>query len=207
MPNYWSLTSSGYTKKPVYSTVFDLDFIESRSGFISFIVTGEKASLFDQEAGGHRWQRNPPTERKGRIHTSTITVAVLKIQETPDNIDLKDVEFETTRGSGPGGQHRNMTDSCVVARHIPTKIQVRVDMRSQYQSRKMALSILSARVYEQNESDSLDAVNKQRKKQIGSGQRGDKIRTYRTQNDQVKDHRTGKKMSLCKWLEGKWVWK
>ena len=209
MPSSWFTTKLGYTRGFVPSTVFDIESIESRPGFISFTISGdEKAvALFDQEAGGHRHQRIPPTERKGRVHTSTITVAVLHLQDSLVSLDMKDVEIETTRGTGPGGQHRNTTDSCVVARHRPTKIQVRVDMRSQHQSRRMALTILAAKIRELNTSAAVDEANKKRKDQIGSGQRGDKIRTYRTQDDQVKDHRTGKRMSLETWISGRWNWK
>ena len=161
--------------------------------------------LFKDEAGGHRWQRIPPTEKRGRVHTSTVTVAVLdpdaglrfKLQES-------EVEIRTTRGSGPGGQHRNKTDSCVVATHLPTGTRVRVDMKSQHQSRTVALQILAAKLAEDQADRTQAKRDAKRKAQVGSGMRGDKIRTYREQDDRVSDHRTGKTWKLKLWRRGEW---
>lgn len=106
--------------------------------------------LFANEGGGHRWQRIPPNEKRGRVHTSTITVAVLDPEvEARFALNENDVDLQTTRGSGPGGQHRNKTESCVVATHKKTGISVRVDMRSQHESRRIALKILSAKLRDQ----------------------------------------------------------
>jgi peptide chain release factor 1 len=162
-------------------------------------------ALFQNESGGHRWQRIPPTEKRGRVHTSTVTVAVLD----PDAIigralDPRDVEIVTARGSGPGGQHRNKTESCVVATHRPSGLSVRIDMRSQHQSRAMAMKVLAARLYEAEREKALAQREQDRKQQVGSGMRGDKIRTYRTQDDQVNDHRTGQRWRLNTWLKGEW---
>lgn len=115
-----------------------------------------------------------------------------------------DVEIRTTRGSGPGGQHRNKTDSCVVATHKPTGTRVRVDMKSQHQSRTMALQILGAKLSEDAAGKSQAHRDTKRKNQIGSGMRGDKIRTYRQSDDRVTDHRTGKRWKLRAWLKGQW---
>lgn len=197
------MTNLTFTRKHVPTTAFEVEIVEVKPGFISFLVNGEK-DIFSNEAGGHRWQRIPPTERNGRVHTSTITVAVLPISIDNQSIKSSDISFETKRGSGPGGQHRNKTESCVVAKHIPTGITVTIDMRSQHQSKKIALSVLCAKVVELKNETKLKNTNQERKSQIGSGQRGDKIRTYRLQDNIMIDHRTNIKMNLLKWMEGKW---
>lgn len=139
------------------------------------------------------------------MHTSTVTVAVLDpLQRTRFTLDMREVEIKKSLGTGPGGQHRNKTESCVTATHRPTGLAVRVDMRSQHQSLSMALAILTAKLAEEEESASLDARNQARRTQTGSGMRGDKIRTYREQDDKVTDHRTGRVVSLDKWLRGQW---
>lgn len=157
------------------------------------------------EGGGHRWQRVPPTERNGRVHTSTVTVAVLRTDnaERCDSFDLNQVEIFTTRGSGPGGQHRNTTDSVVTARHKPTGIEARAAAKSQHENRKTALRVLTARVLLAATTLSEHRQNQSRSEQIGSGMRGDKIRTYRMQDDRVTDHRTSKKARLSDIQQGK----
>lgn len=138
------------------------------------------------------------------MQTSTVTVVVLD----PDTVvgqrlDPKDVEITTARGSGPGGQNRNKTESCVIVVHKPTGTQVRIDNeRSQHQNRAIALKLLAARLYEVEKQKLTSARENDRKNQAGTGMRGDKIRTYRTQDDQVTDHRTGEKWKLTKWLKG-----
>lgn len=161
--------------------------------------------LFRNEAGGHRYQRVPPTEKRGRVQTSTVTVAVLD-PDAPVRFKLNeaDVDIQTTRGSGPGGQHRNKTDSCVVATHKPSGLTVRVDMRSQHQSRSVALQILGARLADAEEDRARNARASARKEQVGSGMRGDKVRTYRSQDDRVTDHRTNRTWSLKSWSRGQW---
>lgn len=119
-------------------------------------------------------------------------------------LDPKDVELVATRGSGPGGQHRNKTESCIIATHLPTGISARIDLKSQHQSRQVALQVLAARIYEVERQKVDSARSDVRKGQVGTGQRGDKIRTYRTQDDQVTDHRSGQKWKLTKWLKGDW---
>jgi peptide chain release factor 1 len=149
------------------------------------------------EAGGHRWQRVPPTERRGRVHTSTVTVAVFEIAPRSQwRLRDADIEVFTTKGSGPGGQHRNKTESCVVMRHIPTSIEARADSRSQAQNKVAAREVLEARVAECLSSKAKVEHDARRKGMVGSGQRADKIRTYRMQDDQVSDHRTGRKVRL-----------
>lgn len=187
--------------------VFDVQLIDERPGLVTFAVVGAGATvLFANEAGGHRWQRIPPTEKRGRIQTSTVTVAVLN----PDTVvgqslNHSDVEIVTTRGSGPGGQNVNKVESCVIATHRPTGIQVRIgNERSQHQNKAMAFKVLAARLYEAERERAFAQRVKERREQVGSGQRGDKVRTYRTQDDQVTDHRTGLKFRLGKWCNGDW---
>lgn len=162
--------------------------------------------MFSAESGGHRWQRIPPTEKRGRVQTSTITVAVLDVAPSgSNNLHESDIDIAAVRGSGPGGQNRNKVASCIVAVHKPTGISVRIDSeRSQHQNRRIALDVLAARVAEKSML-AIDAARAaERKGQIGSGMRGDKIRTYRVQDDQVVDHRTGKRWTLKNWMRGYW---
>lgn len=150
-----------------------------------------------RESGGHRWQRVPPTERKGRVHTSTVTVAVFEIPEA-STWALRDADIETftTRDTGPGGQHRNKTESCVVMRHLPTGIQAKSALKSQHQNRQIAREVLEARVAEHYLRERASAEIADRRSKVGSGMRGDKIRTYREQDDRVTDHRTGRTARL-----------
>lgn len=119
-------------------------------------------------------------------------------------LDERDVEIITSRGSGPGGQHRNMTDSCVVAKHIPTGISAKIDYRSQSQSKQLALKILASRVENIQQEQWANDRDKKRKRQVGRGQRGDKRRTYRERDDQIVDHVTGKKWKFSRWMRGIW---
>ena len=160
--------------------------------------------LFANEPGGHRWQRVSPTEKRGRIHTSTVTVAVLDENKINSTINRYDISYTMKRGSGPGGQHRNKTDSCVVATHNPTGLSVKIDARDQHKNKALATRILIERILEQEQTKETNNRCKTRKYQIGSGMRGDKRRTYRTQNDLVIDHITGKKWRLSKWIKGNW---
>lgn len=187
--------------------VFETQLLDQRPGLITFAVTGIGVrALFVNESGGHRWQRIPPTEKRGRVQTSTVTVAVLD----PDTqcgsaLDHRDVDIVTARGSGPGGQNRNKTESCVIATHRPSRLQVRIDNeRSQGQNKAMAYKVLAARLYDAERSRVSALRDTERKQQVGTGQRGDKVRTYRTQDDQVTDHRTGVKTRLSKWYNGDW---
>jgi peptide chain release factor 1 len=113
-----------------------------------------------------------------------------------------DIEIYTTKDSGPGGQHRNKTESCVVMRHLPTGIEAKASAKSQHQNRKTARAMLEARVRAVMDERTSKARALDRKGQVGSGMRGDKIRTYRQQDDQVTDHRTGRKARLTKIRDG-----
>lgn len=161
--------------------------------------------IFQNEAGGHRWQRVSPTEKRGRVHTSTVTVAVLEPLDNPETeLDLSEVEIKDQRGSGPGGQHRNKTNSCITATHTPTGISVRIDARSQFQSRKLALSILAQKLRDIDREQAANSRDAIRRGQVGSGMRSDKVRTYRERDNQVKDHRTGQTWRLDQWRKGNW---
>ena len=141
------------------------------------------------------------------MHTSTVTVAVLDYDlHTASVLNMPDIEFQVARGTGPGGQHRNTTESCVTAIHKPTGLRVRVDLRSQYESKELALKILAAKVQEQSAGSLLEARNIDRAGQLGTGMRGDKIRTYRRRDNVVIDHRTRSRHDLAKWLAGDWGW-
>lgn len=164
------------------------------------------AALFAGEPGGHRWQRVPETKKRGRVHTSTITVAVL---EEPRHAELTirpdDVDVETMRGSGAGGQHRNKTDSAVRARHRPTGIEVRCESeRSQHRNRELAMRVLAARVAELSRSAVQGERSADRRRQVGSGMRGDKRRTIRVQDGQVNDHVDGRSWQFKLYARGDW---
>lgn len=155
------------------------------------------------ESGGHRFQRIPPTEKRGRVHTSTVTVAAFEIKEVSQwKLREDDITVFTTKDSGPGGQHRNKTESCVVMRHEPTKIEAKAASKSQPQNRKTARELLEHRVALFMSEQVKSAADATRKEKVGTGMRGDKIRTYREQDDIVTDHRSGKKARLKKVLRG-----
>lgn len=183
--------------------VFSYSLIESRPGFICLQVTGKNADkAFQYESGGHRWQRVPPTERKGRKHTSTITVAVLREPKATEvHIDNNKLEITTCRGSGPGGQHRNTCDSAVQIKYGDIIVRCESE-RSQKQNKETAMSLLRAKILQEKESKSKASFNSSRKKQIGTGQRGDKVRTIRVFDNQVKDHVTGRSTKYNKYERG-----
>jgi len=168
-------------------------------------ITGKNADrAFCHEAGGHRFQRVPPNEKRGRVHTSTVTVAVLEEpSEHEVKIDPRDLEESFTRGSGAGGQHRNKTDTCVLLTHTPSGIMVRVDGgRSQYINRQTALGVLRARLKAAGEERITRNRNAKRKGQVGCGARGDKVRTIAIQRDTVHDHNTDKTMRAKLYMRG-----
>lgn len=188
-----------------FGGLFDLEVLEARPGYLMFLATGSNAMpSFRHEAGGHRWQRVPPTEKRGRVQTSTVTVVVLR-ESTESQIVLedRDLEFKTCRGSGAGGQHRNKTDTAVQLTHLPTGLQVRVEAgRSQHQNKQTAKMLLAARLQEAEDARSTDERNAKRRDQVGSGMRGDKRRTIAVQRDQVVDHVTNKSISVKAFLRG-----
>lgn len=187
--------------------VFDLSIVEERPGICIIEVSGKQANeTFENESGGHRWQRIPPTEKRGRVQTSTITVAVLpQPTETQIQVRPEDLDFSACRGSGAGGQHRNVTDSAVILKHKPTGLTVRCESeRSQNQNRQTALNLLRSRLWEAKQSEISGARAEDRKRQVGSGMRGDKRRTIRAQDGQVTDHVNGKTWQYKKYIRGDW---
>jgi peptide chain release factor 1 len=188
----------------VYGGAFSLELLNERPGFVCVRIIGKNAGkLFQHESGGHRWQRVPPTERRGRVHTSTITVVILpEAQQADIQIDKRDLEWKTTRSGGPGGQHMQKNDTAVILKHKPSGTTIRCESRSQAQNKEDALAILRSKLLARERESQYQFRRNERKKQAGSGMRGDKIRTIRLQDDLVTDHRTNKKMSTKKYLRG-----
>jgi peptide chain release factor 1 len=146
----------------------------------------------------------PPTEKRGRVQTSTITVAVL---DPPEPCDLEisdgDVDWQAFRGSGKGGQKRNKTASAVRITHKPTGIVIRYESeRSQSQNLRVAKALLAARIQQQVEATAQNERHISRKDQVGTGMRGDKRRTIRVRDDRVKDHLTGRTVSFKQYMRG-----
>ena len=173
-----------------------------RLGECSLLVEGADLSGLDNESGGHRIQRVPPTERKGRVHTSTVTVAV--IDESTPLITVLDVDLkiEWYSGTGAGGQYRNKHQNSCRITHLPTGITAKAECRSRTNSLDQARQAIQQRVDNETKRCYNSIIASDRKSQVGSGMRGDKIRTYRFQDDQVQDHITGKRSSVKKVLAG-----
>ncbi len=161
---------------------------------ISFMISGEGAySRFKFESGVHRVQRVPETETQGRIHTSTATVAVLpEAQDVDVEINPSDLQIDTYRASGAGGQHVNKTESAIRIIHIPTGTVVECqDERSQHKNKDKAMKILRSRILEAEREKQMSSIADERKSQVGTGDRSERIRTYNYPQGRISDHRIG----------------
>jgi peptide chain release factor 1 len=161
---------------------------------VARIIGHSAYSRFKFESGTHRVQRVPETESQGRIHTSACTVAILAERESIEGVDIQtsDLRIDTFRASGAGGQHVNTTDSAIRITHLPTGLVVECqDERSQHKNKARALSLLSARLLEQEKAEQAREQAESRKLQVGSGDRSQRIRTYNFPQGRVTDHRIG----------------
>lgn len=164
------------------------------------------AAVLQNEAGGHRFQRNAPTDKRGRVHTSTVTIAVLPDQnlQTPV-LQESDIEWQFMRGSGKGGQNRNKLETACRATHVPTGIVVRCEgERKREQNRNQARDMIQAKLKSMSIDSRVSKEEQLRASQVGSGMRGDKIRTIRCQDDIVTCHITGRKTTWKKYKRGDW---
>ena len=161
---------------------------------ISFSIDGEGAySRFKYESGVHRVQRVPETESQGRVHTSTVTVAVLpEADDVEVEINPTDLKIDVFRASGAGGQHINKTESAVRITYLPTNLVVEcLDERSQFKNKDKAMKILRSRILEEKQREQDDKIASERRSQVGTGDRSERIRTYNYPEGRVSDHRIG----------------
>ncbi len=180
----------------------------SLQGFKSLVAEVRGAGCYEalrNESGVHRVQRIPATEKSGRVHTSTASVAVLPIVEAREvNIAPSDLEVTFSRAGGPGGQNVNKVETAVRILHKPTGIVVSSrEERSQYANREKAMDVLRAKLYEMEQHKAVGSVTDLRREQVGTADRSEKIRTYNFPDDRITDHRLGKKWhNILKILDG-----
>ena len=189
-----------YTRYAERQGGWKIDLIsENRTGIggfkeVVFAIQGKGAySRLKYESGVHRVQRVPVTESSGRIHTSTVTVAVLpEVDDVEVKIDARDLEITTYGSSGPGGQHMQKNETAVRIIHVPTGMVVTCESeRSLTQNKLRAMSVLRARLYEQEQGKQMSEIEEARRSQVGTGERSEKIRTYNFPQNRVTDHRIG----------------
>jgi peptide chain release factor 1 len=169
----------------------------SIGGFKEVIFEVNGQTVFEQlknESGVHRVQRIPKTEKSGRIHTSTASVAILpKVEATKVKINPQDLKIDVARSSGPGGQNVNKRSTAVRITHLPTNIVVFSQTeRSQPQNKEIALAILRAKLFEMKQNEQMSQLSAERRAQIGTADRSEKIRTYNFPQNRITDHRLGK---------------
>jgi len=174
--------------------VIDIETTDNKGiRHISIMMSGDQIDKFQHEGGVHRVQRVPATEKLGRVHTSTASVAILPVpSEIQIMINKNDLKIETKRSSGAGGQHVNTTDSAVRITHLPSGLSVTCQVhRSQGKNKKIAMDKLRSILYEQQLNKQTSFTSKLRQKQMGMGFRNEKIRTYNYNQNRVTDHRLG----------------
>ncbi len=182
--------ANGYQTEPINVSETELGGYKE----ISFMIIGDGAySRFKFESGVHRVQRVPETEAGGRIHTSTVTVAILpEAEEVELEINPADLQIDTFRSSGAGGQHINKTESAIRITHLPTGTVVECqDERSQFKNKDKAMRVLRSRLFEAKQSEQQSAIAADRRAQVGTGDRSERIRTYNYPQGRVTDHRIG----------------
>jgi len=185
-----------YAEKQRWRVEILSENVTGLGGFKEMIALIEGRQVYSRlkyESGVHRVQRVPATESQGRIHTSAVTVAVLpEAEEVEIEIDSNDLKIDVFRSSGPGGQHVNKTDSAVRMTHLPTGLVVSCqDEKSQFKNKAKALKILRARLLDRAVQEQQSEISQERKSQVGSGDRSERIRTYNYPQGRVTDHRIG----------------
>lgn len=203
--SYWFAIRRTFTASSAADTVFECRIIETSPGRIVLKIAGDNAAKwFANEAGGHRWQRVPPTERNGRRQSSTITVAILGSQKPIATLDERDVDYRYCVASvGAGGQNRQKNETACVAIHRLSGLEAKCeDERSRERNRQKALTVLRQRFAASQSERANAATNSARRDQIGCGERGDKIRTVQVHNGVVTNHLNGRKVSVDRYFKG-----